>query len=50
MNKFKNKREEFNYYVLKSEWYKKQGDTINCLICLEKAKKIKEQLDKEEDK
>lgn len=47
MQKFNNKREEFNYYVLKSEWYKKQGDIINQKKCFEKARKIKEELEKE---
>ena len=48
MNKFSSKQEEFAYYVLKSEWYKKQGDEFNRLVCLEKATAIKAELDKEE--
>ena len=45
MNKFKTKREEFNYYVLKSEWYKEKGDLINSAICFKKATEIKKELD-----
>ncbi len=47
MNKFSSKQEEFNYYVFKSEWYRKQGDEVNRLICLEKATAAKAELDKE---
>ena len=46
MNKFKSKREEFNYYVLKSEWYKRNGDEVNSAICFKKAKQIKEEMEK----
>ena len=46
MNKFKSKREEFNYYVLKSEWYKRNGDEVNSAICFKKAKQIKEEIEK----
>lgn len=50
MNKFADNREKFNYYVLKSEWYRKKGDLANSLLCYEKAKEVKKMLDEEEKK
>lgn len=47
MNHFTSKKEEFNYYVLKSEWYRKRGDIVNCILCYQKAKAIKQKLDEE---
>ena len=48
MNKFKNKREEFNYYVLKSEWYKRRGDNINSAVFFKKATEVKKELERKD--
>jgi len=47
MQKFNSKREEFNYYVLKSDWYKKQGDIENYKKCLQRATELKAELEKD---
>lgn len=48
MKKFNNKQEKFNYYVLKSEWYRKLGDEFNCEKCLQKATEIKAEMENKE--
>ena len=47
MQKFNSKREEFNYYVLKSEWCKKRGDVVNQKNFLKKAKQVKEEMNRQ---
>lgn len=47
MRKFKNLREEFNYYVLKSVFYKKKGDLINSNKYLDKAEEVKKKLEQQ---
>lgn len=48
MQKFNSKIEEFNYYVLKSEWCKKHGDFVNQKKYFEKANQIKEEMKKKQ--
>ena len=50
MQKFQDKREEFNYYVLKSKWYEQNGDLLNCKKCLDKATELKKELDNQNKK
>lgn len=50
MRKFKDLREEFNYYVLKSVFYKKKGDLENSNKYLDKAVEIKKKLEKQTEK
>lgn len=47
MRKFKDLREEFNYYVLKSVFYKKKGDLVNSNKYFEKATEVKKKLDQQ---
>ena len=45
MKQFKDNRQAFNYYVLKSEWYKKRGDLLNSKKYLAKATEVKKQME-----
>lgn len=45
MKQFKDNRQAFNYYVLKSEWNKRRGNLLNSKKYLDKATEIKKQME-----